>query len=267
MAIPADPNDGSLLSSVFLSSDNEAYRAARDLWAMTGLPAPQTGEFHTGANADRVYMNAHGLCFSFVYRRIHVFNALAGLFGADAIAAPVFEGRHLLDDRILQPLLQVDLSRNCCFEIVPGVQRVGVDKKTVKSLARELKGDDIDFYNPEPEYVGQMRVPGEDQPLHVIVNRRSVKPISYAALGRGMVGAGYQDAVYGGLREQFTQSWNSGSGEAFETALQECARIAALPANDGHKILHDHWNGQGPASYRRSQIAASAGQYALKLAS
>lgn len=266
MAIPADPNDGSLLSSIFLSSDNKACEAARDLWAMTGFPEPEDGEFFRGGHADRVYLSSHGLCLSFVYRRRHLFNSLSGLFGgSQALNAPVFAARHIKDERILQPLLQVDLGDNCCFEIVPGVERVGADKKTVKSLARALKGDKIDFYAPEPEFVGQVRVPGTDDQISLIVNRRSVRPITEDALYMPQ-GTDLQESVYAPLRERFAAARESGSGAAFAAALAECAKIAALPAEDDKKILHAHWNAQGPQTYRRTQIAQSARQFARKLA-
>ncbi len=265
MAIPADPNDGSLLSSVFLSSDTKAFENASALWSMTGLPEPEYGEFFSGKNADRVYLTSHGLCFSFVYRRTHVFNSIAGIFGGSpAMSAPIFAGRHIVDERILQPLLQVDLSKNCCVEIVPGVERVGADKQVVKNLVRSLKDDRVEFWAPEPEYVGQVRVPGKDETLDLIVNRRSVRPMSGDA-EYGFSGAGIQQSVYGPLREQFADAWNSGSGEAFAKVLAECAHIAALPNEDNHKILHTHWAAQGPSTFRRTQIAQAASAYGHRL--
>lgn len=266
MAIPADPNDGSLLSSIFLSSDNKAYEGARELWAMTGLPVPADGEFFKGRHADRVYLTGHGLCFSFVYRRTHLFNSLAGLFGGQRdMNAPVYAGRRLVNEQILQPLLQVDLGDNCCFEIVPGVERVGVDKRTVKSLARALKGEQIEFWAPEPEFVGRVRVPGKDQSLELIVNRRSVRPMTSGA-GQDASAAAIQEEVYGPLRGQFAEAWKRGSGEVFEKALAECALIAGLPFEDDYKILHTHWTAQGPQTFRRTQIAQSAQKYERRLA-
>lgn len=267
MAIPADPNDRSLLSGVFIGADDEAYARASDLWSMTGLPQPQDGDFYSTQNADRVYMNNYGLCFSFVYRRPNILTSLAaGLFGmSGAIAAPVFEARKLVDDRILQPLAQVELGPNCCFEIVPGVESVGADKDTVKTLARSLKADKIHFYDPAPEYVGRVRQPDGGEDFHLIVNRRSVKPMSAEALDTGS-DTKRQDSVYGGLREQFGDAFAQASGAAFSDALQECARIASLSNNDSHKILHDHWNGVGPQTFRRAQIAESAKNYALTMA-
>lgn len=260
MAMPADPNDGSLLSSVFLSSDDTAYAAACDLWKMTGLPEPQYGDYYTGMHADRVFLNSHGLCLSFVYRRSNLFS-----YFSSGIPAPIFAGRRLVDDRILQPLLQVDLSPNCCFEIVPGVEKIGVDKTIVRSIARGLKEKQIAFFAPEQEFVGQVRRAGAEDPFYVIVNRRSVKPVSRDALTRSPADTELQDSVYGGLRERFATAWNEGSGAAFEAATQECARIAALAPEDENKILHDHWNGAGPQSHRRTQIVQAAQSYARTL--
>lgn len=262
MAIPADPNDGSLLSAVFIGADDEAYERSADLWSMTGLPEPQYGDFYSSPNADRVYLNSHGLCFSFVYRRPNILKSIASsLFGKPStITAPVFEARKLVDDRILQPLVQVELGQNCCFEIVPGVESVGADKDTLKTLARSLKADQINFYDPVPEYVGRVRQPDGGEDFHLIVNRRSVKPMSAEALDTG-ADAKKQGSVYGSLREQCFDAFSRASGEALAKALRECARIASLSNNDSHKILHDHWNGQGPQTYRREAIAKSAKSY------
>jgi hypothetical protein len=268
MAMPADPNDRSLLSSVFISADEEAYGNARDLWAMTGLPEPQGDEFFSGNHADRVYLTEHALCFSVVYRRPNVLKAISEkIFGAPhPMNAPVFEARRLVDDRILQPLVQVDLGKNACFEILPGVSRIGANRETIKSLAKELRGNNIHFYAPEPEYVGQVRVPGEKTPFDLIVNRRSIKPIGKDAVAPESPAASLQDSVFGALREQFADAFARSSSAAFQQALKECARIAALPSSDSHKILHDHWNGEGPKTYRRKEIAKAAEHYALRMA-
>lgn len=263
MAGPVDPNDRSLLSSIFISADTQAYEQARDLWAMTGLPEPEDGEYFSGTNADRVYLNDHGLCFSFVYRRA---NFLGGLLGSKRhLTAPVFEARRLRDDRILQPLFQMDLGHNCCFEIVPGVEKVGAQKDMVRSLARELKGDNIHFYAPEPEYVGHLRLPGGGEHVNLIVNRRSIKPISADALVTELPADSLQETIYGGLRASFAEAFERGSTVNIGKIMTECAKIAALPSGDTDKILHTHWTGDGPVTYRRTQIAEAARNYAMRL--
>lgn len=262
MVLPFDPNDRTLLSSVFISADEDAYRQAKDVLDILRLPNPEEGEFFSGANADRIYLNTHGLIFSFVYRRPTLGGVLSSLFGRlSTPASPVFHARTIVDERILQPLYQVDLSPRCCLEIIPGVEHVGTDLETVKSIAQELKEKKIKF-DPQREFVGVVRTPDDEEDLVVVTNRRAIRTADADA---GSGDAGRQDKTYRSLREQMHSAFTAANGTGVENAMAECARIVALNTQDPARILNPHWKSPGIDSERSHSIRKAAKNFHQRL--
>jgi hypothetical protein len=267
MAKPEYPNDRSLLSSIFICADEEAYERARDLLPMFSLKPAEEGEYFSGPNVDRLYLNTHGLCLSFVYRRPNPLRqAFAGITQSDFVTAPVFEARKLIDDRILQPLLQIDLSPNCCLEIVPGVERVGVGRGDLYAMAKNLRSDGINFYSRAPEFVGLIRDKTEPEPRQLIINRRAVKTFAPVVASDTERSALFQQSVYGGLRDEFLTAFAKASAGAMAAVMEECVTIAALSPSDEAKILHAHWKEAAPATERRRAIRDAANAYQSRLA-
>jgi hypothetical protein len=262
MAIPADPNDLSLLSSVFISADEEAYERARDVLEPLGLPNPEDGEFFSGMNADRIHLTANGIVMSFVYRRPTLGGMISNLFGRAAKpAAPVFEARTVVDDQILQPLFQLDLSPRCCLEIVPGVDHVGADTDTVRSIAQELKTKKIRL-DEKREFVGVVRTPDHEEDLIVVANRRAIQVVANDA---GSGDAGRQEKIYGALREQMQEAFKASSGAAMSKVMMECAKIVSLNASDPNRILNPYWKNASPDTERGRAIQQAARNYHRRL--
>lgn len=265
MAFPADPNDRSLLSSIFISSDEMAHDKARDVLQRFGIPDPQEHEYFSGNNADRLYLNKQGLVISFTYRRPTLGGMISSLFGRKAaVAAPVFEARTVVDERILQPLYQEDLSPLCCLEINPGILQIGAEPENVKQLVKDLKQSRVNFYDPKQEFVGLIRTPSDEEDLLVVSNRRAIKTLSADDAGSGE--ALIQDRTFGSLREQMQEAFQSATVTAMGKAMAECAKIVALRADDSARILNPHWKDDtGPDSERRRAIRESAFQLHRRL--
>ncbi|PZO87202.1 MAG: hypothetical protein DI626_04620 [Micavibrio aeruginosavorus] len=258
MAEPADPNDGSLLSSIFINADDAAYENAREMLGLMNLPNAAEGEFFSGPNVDRLYLNTAGLVVSFVYRRPTLRGMLTGLFKKDRhITAPVFDARTVVDDRILQPLYQVDLSEQCCLEIIPGIYQDGVKPQHLADLSQELKARKVKFYNPQQEFVGIVRAAQDDESLVVVANRRVIKPIDKVQ-NAGSGCAERQERVYGTLHGEFQHAFATGAEASVSDVFCECAKIESLPKKDPARILNCHWMEAAMQSPRRQEIQKAA---------
>lgn len=257
MAQPKNPNDGTLLSSVFICADEQAYEKAGEVLETLGLPNPEDHEHFSGPNVDRIYLDAQGIVLSFVYRHPTLTSLFSKLIGRDRpLSAPVFDARTVVDERILQPLYQIDLSPECCLEVVPGVHSVGVEQDKLRSISRELKAKNVHFYNPQREFVGVIKTPEDQDDLLVVSNRRALSVTSQPQATGQAVG---QDRVYGTLREQMAEAF--GSASAARKMMDECAKIVALREDDPARVLNPHWRDTSIDSYRRRTIREASHYY------
>ncbi len=263
MAVPENPNDGSLLSSIFICADEEAHDRAVDMLDFLQLPNPEEHEHFSGPNVDRIYLNTQGIVLSFVYRRPTFTSLVSSFLGLKKTAnAPVFDARTVVDERILQPLYQLDLSPQCCLEVVPGIYRGEAEPKDLREITKELKAKKIHFYDPQREFVGAVRTPDDEQDILVVANRRAVRVLPG---GEGSGEARLQDKTYGPLREQFYDAFNSGRGCDVAKAFQECAKIVALPRTDNARVLNAHWQDEGVSSHRTREIRKAANYFQQRL--
>ncbi len=258
MAEPVDPNDGSLLSFIFINADDAAYETAKDMLDLMRLPNADEGEFFSGPNVDRLYLNTRGLVVSFVYRRPTLGGMLTGLFKKGRhITAPVFDARTVVDDRILQPLYQVDLSPQCCMEIIPGVYQDGIKPQHLADLSQELKARKVQFYNPQQEFIGVIHTPQDEEDLVVVANRRVIKTMPKAQeIGSGS--AARQERIYGDLHGELQHAFGMATEASVGKVLHECTKIESLRKDDPARILNCHWMEAGVQSARRQQIQKAA---------
>lgn len=266
MAEPVNPNDGSLLSSIFINADDAAYEGAQEMLDLMCLPNADEGEFFSGPNVDRLYLNTRGLVVSFVYRRPTFGGMVASLLGKGRhITAPVFDARNVVDDRILQPLYQVDLSPQCCMEIIPGVYQDGIKPQHLADLSQELKTRKVQFYNPQQEFVGVIHTPQDEEDLVVVANRRVIKTMPKAQeIGSGS--AARQERIYGELQGGLQNAFEAATEASVGKVLRECAKIESLSKSDPARILNCHWMEAGVQSARRQQIQKAACNFHRRLA-
>lgn len=259
-----DFNDHSLLSSINICADKEAYRNAREMLKLMQMPNPEDAEYYCGDNVDRIYLNTHGLAISFVYRVPTVKGMVSQLLGKkDSVVAPIFEARKVVDERILQPLHQIDLSAKACLEIVPGIEHVGAKPEDIKELSKNLKQKLVHFFNPAKEFVGMVRTPHGEEDLMVVANRRAIMKMSGPDAGSGA--AKLQERVYGALRQQIGDAFQSASADKVAKALDECQKIASLNNEDSARILYPHWKDTELDSARRQRIRSAARNYERRL--
>jgi len=255
---PANPNNRRLLTSVWLNDGQEgeiAHEKADEFLQLMGLPDPEHHEYYTGprGNVDRIYL-PEGLVASFVYRRASPF---ASLFNR-SIKAPVFEARKIVDERILQPLLQVDFTDACCLELNVGT-RSSSDPKIAKVLAKELKASGIKL-DPQPEFIGMV---GEHS---FVSNRRAIVPLRADVINNENASAGWQHGCYGSLSDLAAEAYATKSHEKFRQLREICAEIVRLPVSDPNHIVHRPWKDTDIESPRRKQIAEAAKHYENRLA-
>ncbi len=257
--VPDGVNDGSLLSAIFIDADWEAYNAAKSFLEMAGLPNPQEREFQRAYNVHRMYM-PQGFSISFLCRRVSSLPWLLSL-GKKEIS-PVFDGRKVIHENVLQPLLQVDLSPNCCLEIVPGCPRLPTGYDDREKMRRRLAQDKVDFFSMQPEFLGSIKNPDGDT-LPVITNRRAVRMMKGYEPGTAVV----QDKVFGNLRDAFSDSFQSGSADKMRKLFSECRENALLEASKPEKILFTHWKEAVKRSptERQQEILYAAVMYERRL--
>ncbi len=257
---PANPNDLSFLSSVFIGANATAFRKVRSVLDLMGSPHPQDGQFFSGDNADRIMLNDEGLIVSVVYNR-SLRRDITRLFGQKTeILTPVFEARKVVSDHIVQPLLQIDLSHNCCLEIVPGIEQIGATKEQVKELAGKLAEEKLKFRKRDLDVAGFIRTPEDQENLLVVSNRRAVVPTRHYN-GTVEAHAQMQDMVYGALREEIADAFQTASAAAVDRALQHCRKIVALPKRDKNRILNPSWNDPVVMTPRRAEIMRAGANY------
>lgn len=264
MSVPEQPNDRSLLSVIFINADEKAHDGAKDFLGRMGLPNAEDGEYFAGHNVTRLYL-PEGLSVSFLHRNV---NPLAAIWShvvpSRAVeSARVYAARKLKDSEVLQPLYQEDLSANCCVEIVAGTPRANVGRNGLSEIGNSLAARNIDFYMRQEEFVGLVRHKGEEAP--VVTNRRAIR-LKKSNMTAGDENVSLQDKVYGGLRAEFRAAHESGSADRIQSILKECARIAACPDSDPHKILHPYWSASNLRTERSLQIRSSANNYERRLA-
>lgn len=259
---PEFPNDGSLLSDLFIDTDTAAYNGAKNFLDMIGLPNPRFGEFQRAHNVHRIY-TPHGLVISFLHRHVSPLPWLSQkLFGrGQENISPVFEGRKIVHDKILQPLLQIDLSPRSCVEIVPGCPRLPLTLPELEQLSGEFARDKISFYSKRFEFIGKI-TDTDGNPALMVTNRRAFKPLKGYEPGTAPI----QDRIYGGLKKKFADAYQSGSSEKFRSLLSECRENAGLDDRDSSKLLYTHWNAvKRDLSERQLEIHQAAARFERRL--
>lgn len=258
-SVPANPNDGRFSTSPWLNDAIEgdvAREKTLELLELMGLPDPEHHEYFTGpkGNVDRLYL-PEGLIVSLVYRRT---NPIRNIFNRDGIKAPIFEARKIVDERILQPWLQVDFTSACCAELNIGT-KPNKDADLAKAFAKDLKASGIKL-DPQPENIGMM---GDHS---FVSNRRAIQPLNVNVINQGG-SAGWQNECYGAMSDLAAEAYETRSPEKFRRLREICAEIVRLPVNDPNHIIHASWkDNDNDRSPRRRDIAAAARWYERRLA-
>ncbi len=240
---PGELADRTLLSSVFINGDMEAYEKAGELLPLLSIPdVPYEGYVNEDSNVTRLYM-PQGVIISLAFNRPWPWQKIA----------PVFKAAAFVDDSVLQPAAVIPLSEICRLEIIPGVAQASATESDLRAMAKNLEKKGIKFYKPELEFIGTVRAPdGEDQKL--ILNRRAI-----LAKGEEIVSgdATMQQKIFGFLGEAFTDAIQSGSAAAVQRVYKECASIASLAPEDPEKILHRRWEDPGTTERSRKNYEAA----------
>lgn len=252
-------------SSVFIGADEEAYHASKDILGLLGVEDAQNGAYFSRENSDRIYL-PEGLVLTALYNRPNLLRVAAAKLGlVGAAPAPIFDSASIERDDIIQPLARITASKRCVFEINAGVDGVEKDgEKYVRHIDKMLRTDGVRLLSLDPENIGVVQDPEEDEPLILVRNRRAVvaKDIDKA---QGEVVR--QSRIFGGLSEAFGDAINSGSNARVMAVRNECARINALPPEDPNRILSAYWRNANVArpTLRRDEIYAAWINYARQL--
>ncbi len=261
MSFMDDVNNGGLLGSVFIQTNEKTYHAVKDVLDLMGLPdAPYSAHLHM-PNSNRVYLSEEGLVVTLVHNHPGMFNLAASKLGfAEPKPSPVFLAAQVRTDLILQPLFAADLTGQCRLEIVPGIPQAAVTAEDMKHHADLLHAEGIRLISPHPEVMGEIRAP--DGGRHLVVGNRRRVGMDDKSLLPG-AGDPVQEEIYGGLRAAFSRAFENKDPEKVQAVLAYCAQINALPASHPDKILHTPWTEADRQGTERQQaVSASAAHYA-----
>lgn len=252
-------------SSVFIGADEEAYHASKDILGLLGVEDAQNGAYFSRENSDRIYL-PEGLVLTALYNRPNLLRVAAAKLGLTSTApAPIFDAAKIERDEIIQPLATIEASERCVFEINAGVEDVSENaEKYVRDIATTLRGNGVRLLNHDPENIGVVQDPEEDEPLILVRNRRAViaKDIEKAQSAPVR-----QTRIFGSLTEAFADAIASASNEQVMKVRRECARINALSTEDPQRILSAYWTNENTMrrTLRQQEIFAAARNYARQL--
>lgn len=242
-----DHFDSDFSYALLVQLGEKAALRARRIWARTALPEPREGEFIYGAHSVTVPLNRSGIAFVFRSRSRNV------------LERGLYEGSLAMHDRILQPLYRRELDGQSCFEIRPGIRRVGASDAELKSIAQDLKQSGLSFHIRDAGYVGLLPIPGR---ALVVANMAAVRVASKNFQHDVPV---TQAKIYGTLSAHVSDAFARASTNDIQQVLEACRIIRSLPEGDPNKILHASWSGNANLGPDTKMIVSTAAAYGERL--
>ncbi len=252
--------NNSLAASAYDVGGKEAFFSCKAAFNVFGLPIPKYGAHLPYPNSHRFYLTDYGLVGGLVLRKLNPLHVVAERLGLiDTATSPVFDAAFVETDDVLQPLLQVRLSKNAWLEINAGISSI-THKETghVQAVKHNLEEQGLVLLKESYQAVGQIPDAEGGGRWIGLKNRRGFIVKDRTLIQEETVRL---DRIHGELRHDFTQAWKSQSRDQFEWVLKKCAQIVAMPINHPRRVLSAYWAEEQADTYDDYQKAQAAKVY------
>lgn len=223
---------------------------AEDILRQMNLPVPDSYEYLSGKESTHIPLHRHGVTIR---------------VGESA--------RHIRSDYFLNPLLEIPLSSNVSFEILPGIkvgERGGATKYEVK-FSLLFDGYDLPSNECVRSNFGTIAVVenGKCVEHDLVLDRGAVRELSRPLnlLFNAHAGAHCyrQEQVFGHYYELAEAVWDGENGKIRHTDLKRffsiCAENSRLPYDDRKRVLFNFWRPQNISRGKADSMYRAAIEY------